>query len=314
MKKLMTITLLMLFAFSLMAVTALAENNECPAAPAVASELLREAGESNRYGSGRDGGNYIRDVAHEMGSHNEDVNNTDFHGVGKCDQEAYKAAIAAFLIEQGANIEVADPVDPDPDPEMPEVEAGTVLNMDTEETYDDIQNAVNDAEAGNTIYVGEGTYDGFRLNEALNIIGVGDVTVISSYVAGEPRPNGIFVNTNGEVTVTNITFSSGDIGSEDYPQGILTSGAYDPTLHISGNEFVGLHMGVYFNPGASGTITGNTFTDINHAAIGIDSDAGVDITYNTIVNASIGLEIFGENVTYHDNTFDNVDTEVDDHS
>ncbi|MFO8192734.1 MAG: hypothetical protein R6U08_08220 [Bacillota bacterium] len=109
MRKLMTVTLVMLFAFSLMAGTALAESNECPAAPAVANELLREAGESNRYGSGRDGGNYISDVAHEMGGHEEDEENTDFHGVGKCDQEAYKGAIAAFLIEKGADVEIPDP-------------------------------------------------------------------------------------------------------------------------------------------------------------------------------------------------------------
>ena len=108
MKKIMTVTLVMLFAFGLMAGTALAENNECPAAPAVANELLREAGESNRYGSGPAGGNYIRDVAHEMGSHDEDENNTDFHGVEKCDQEAYKAAVAAFLAYQGADVEVPD--------------------------------------------------------------------------------------------------------------------------------------------------------------------------------------------------------------
>jgi len=87
MRKLTTVTLVMLFAFSLMAGTALAESSECPAAPAVANELLREAlreaGENNPYGSGRDGSNYISDVAHEMGSHEEDEENTDFQGVGK---------------------------------------------------------------------------------------------------------------------------------------------------------------------------------------------------------------------------------------
>ena len=300
----------MLLTFGMLAGSALAETNECPAAPAVANELLQEAGESNRYGSGPDGGNYIRDVAHEMGNHGDDEKNTDFHGVEKCDQEAYKAAIAAFLVEKGAEVEVPDPEDP----EAPEVEPGMVLNADTEEAYDDIQSAVDEAESGNTLYIGEGTYDGFRLDEALTIIGSDNVTVNSSYAAGEPRPNGIFVNTGGEVTIENITFTRGAIELDDYPQGILTSGAYDPVLHISGSEFADLHMGVYFNPGASGTITENCFTDINHAAIGIDSDAGVEITYNTITNASIGLEIFGENVTCHDNTFENVNSDVDDHS
>jgi hypothetical protein len=69
-----------------------------PAAPAVAGLLLEEAGIDNRYGSGRDGGNYIRDVAHEMGAE------TDFWGVPKTDVIAYECAVAAFLREKGAPV------------------------------------------------------------------------------------------------------------------------------------------------------------------------------------------------------------------
>lgn len=74
------------------------------AAPAVAGLLLEEAGIDNRYGQGRDGGNFIRDVAHEMGSHINDENGTDFWGISKCDVEAYKIAVGAFLLRQGASI------------------------------------------------------------------------------------------------------------------------------------------------------------------------------------------------------------------
>ena len=69
---------------------------ECPAAPAVAGLLLEAVGLDNRYGTGRDGGNYIADVAHEMGPE------TDFHGVDKCDIENYRIEIAKFLILKGA--------------------------------------------------------------------------------------------------------------------------------------------------------------------------------------------------------------------
>jgi len=74
---------------------------ECPAAPAVAGLLLEAVGLDNRYGTGKDGGNYIADVAKEMGPE------TDFHEVEKCDTENYKLAIAMFLILQGAE-EVAE--------------------------------------------------------------------------------------------------------------------------------------------------------------------------------------------------------------
>jgi hypothetical protein len=61
------------------------------AAPAVAGILLESAGVDNRYGQGKDGGNYIKDIANHMGP------GTDFDGVSKEDVLAYECAIAAFL-------------------------------------------------------------------------------------------------------------------------------------------------------------------------------------------------------------------------
>lgn len=71
-------------------------DEECLAAPAVAGILLEAVGLDNRYGTGRDGGNYIADVAQEMGPE------TDFHGIDKCNVEAYRLEVAKFLIGQGA--------------------------------------------------------------------------------------------------------------------------------------------------------------------------------------------------------------------
>ena len=64
---------------------------ECPAAPAVAGLLLEAAGVDNRYGTGKDGGNFIKDVANHMWPE------TDFDGVNKCDIIAYECAVCAFL-------------------------------------------------------------------------------------------------------------------------------------------------------------------------------------------------------------------------
>ena len=61
-------------------------NAECPAAPAVAGLLLEAAGIDNRYGTGKDGGNFIKEVANKMGPE------TDFNGIGKCDVCAYECA------------------------------------------------------------------------------------------------------------------------------------------------------------------------------------------------------------------------------
>jgi hypothetical protein len=69
---------------------------EYPAAPAIAEKLLAEAGVSHRYGTGKEGGNYIADVTKKMGK------GASFMGVEKKDFIAYEAAVKAFLIEVGA--------------------------------------------------------------------------------------------------------------------------------------------------------------------------------------------------------------------
>lgn len=69
---------------------------EYPAAPAIAEKLLAEAGVSHRYGKGKEGGNYIADVAKMMGK------GASFMGVEKADLIAYEAAVKAYLIEAGA--------------------------------------------------------------------------------------------------------------------------------------------------------------------------------------------------------------------
>ena len=101
MKNFLTVSLILVFVLMLIAGTAAAEEansaevfeDEYLAAPAVAGLLLEAAGVDNRYGTGRDGGNFIRDIAHKM---NEDPG-TDFNGVSKDDIVAYECAIAAYL-------------------------------------------------------------------------------------------------------------------------------------------------------------------------------------------------------------------------
>lgn len=69
---------------------------EYPAATAVAEKLLAEAGVSHRYGKGKDGGNYISDIAKLMGK------GASFKGIEKKDFIAYKNAVEAYLLEVGA--------------------------------------------------------------------------------------------------------------------------------------------------------------------------------------------------------------------
>jgi hypothetical protein len=89
----LSIVLLMLAGF------ATTSSAECPAAPAVAGLLLEEAGIDNRWGTGRNGGNYIKSVANHM-----DPETADFDGVEKCEVFEYELAIAYFLNVLGAAV------------------------------------------------------------------------------------------------------------------------------------------------------------------------------------------------------------------
>ena len=78
---------------------------ECPAAPAIAAHLLQENNVR-----GRVFGEYVSAVAHEMGSHPDDVNGSWFHGIDKCivvdgvdtANPAYAEAVDAYLKLIGA--------------------------------------------------------------------------------------------------------------------------------------------------------------------------------------------------------------------
>jgi len=60
---------------------------------------LEAVGVDNRWGTGKDGGNFIKAVANYMGPE------TDFDGEDKCDIEEYKLAVAKFLIGLGEGAE-----------------------------------------------------------------------------------------------------------------------------------------------------------------------------------------------------------------
>jgi len=68
------------------------DGDNCPAAPAVAGKILKARGIKNHYA----GGNFIADVAKEMGP------NGEFQGVEKCDTEEYQEKIEAFLEDHDA--------------------------------------------------------------------------------------------------------------------------------------------------------------------------------------------------------------------
>jgi predicted ribosomally synthesized peptide with SipW-like signal peptide len=181
------------------------------------------------------------------------------------------------------------------------------LNTARVTTQEELNAALANAEIERIKLYGE--FDGFVLSRGVVIQG-GTINAVN--VPGEPRPTGIYLNTEDEVTISGVTFDGS--GAADMPQGVLSVTGKNTGVNVLNCTFLDLHMGVYFNPGAYGVISGNTFTNMAYTAIGIDSAAGVDIFNNTINDSNIGIEIFKPNVNHYNNTFNNVTTDVVDNS
>jgi len=145
------LVLLMVVVLLTLLVAPASVSDECPAAPAVAGLLLEEAGIDNRWGTGRDGGNYIKDVANHMGPE------TDFDGVEKCDVFEYELAIAHFLNGIGAAVAYPENV----------VESVTFIDVDgTGEFGTSVGDIVIITFKGNIIKVGDITAD-FAVNHPI---------------------------------------------------------------------------------------------------------------------------------------------------
>ncbi len=174
------LVLLMVVVLLTLLVAPASVSDECPAAPAVAGLLLEEAGIDNRWGTGKDAGNYIKEVANHMGPE------TDFDGAEKCELFKYELAIAYFLNGLGAAVAYPGNV----------VESVTFIDVDGSGTFGSkIGDTVIITFKGNIIKVGDITAD-FAVNHPIISHGgktewnITDnvLTFTINTVFGSPRP------------------------------------------------------------------------------------------------------------------------------
>lgn len=184
--------------------------------------------------------------------------------------------------------------------------------------YETIQEAIDAAEAGYIIEVGEGTFDeNLTIDKELTLrgayVGVGGaasargsgesiitglITISAANVtldgftvseggafAGESNPIQIYVNANG-ATLTNLILNDNENGI-----GILTpSGGNVTGLTLSDSLITGVGSGSYFNPTTQFTATGNSFEDNGNDLKGDDWADGTIISDNVFTD-SVGAHI-----------------------
>ncbi len=117
-----------------------------------------------------------------------------------------------------------------------------------------------------TVYLTDGDFEmTSKVEGDLTIIG-NDNTVLTTTSANTAEDAGLYV-TGGNLVVKNVTF-------QGEGNGIVTQPGFAGTVTIENCTFDEVHIGIYLNGCAGGTISGCTFKNVGYAAIGIDTLTG----------------------------------------
>jgi parallel beta-helix repeat protein len=161
-----------------------------------------------------------------------------------------------------------------------------VHNIDKDTYYDTIQEAVDDADSGNTILVSEGTYyESVIIDKTLNLI-------------GEDRNNTI-INGSWEEDVVTITSNYVNINNftvQGSGPNLVDSGIelfYVQDCNIENNKFVNNSNGIQINHSDNNVITNNYLIN---CSVSINSSIGIDLKENTFLKK--GIMVGGENIEY----------------
>ncbi|UCF07629.1 MAG: right-handed parallel beta-helix repeat-containing protein [Thermoplasmata archaeon] len=204
---------------------------------------------------------------------------------------------------------------------------GPVHNIDTDEYFDTIQEAIDDpdTQSGHTVEVASGTYhENVVVNKSINLTGEDrDTTIIDAGGSG----NVVRISTDG-VNISGFTVTGCGMDWEN--AGIRLDGVQHCAVfdnNVSSNNRRGiqieyssensitdnlissnLYYGIYLDNSHSNTLAGNTFSDSGECLY-LSSSPNNNILNNDISNSTDGINVFnsdGNNITGN-NVFYNLD-------
>jgi parallel beta-helix repeat protein len=147
--------------------------------------------------------------------------------------------------------------------------------------YTKIQDAINAAHPGDTVYIYNGTYrEQITVYEDINIIGENNQSTIIEG-NGAQNSSGIYI-IEDSVNVSNINVDNFDIGIYIY---------YSSNDNVASNIITNSNEGIYVHSGSNNNIVSNIIADNSNVGISLLSASKNNIASNTLTNNSLGVSL-----------------------
>jgi parallel beta-helix repeat protein len=186
---------------------------------------------------------------------------------------------------------------------------GPIYNMDKNLYYDVIQEAVENADSGNRIYVSSGIFfENIQINKTVSLIGEDrNDTVIDGGGNGD-----VIIIDSPWVNITGFTINNSGTGSEDEGIDINSNDSHIHGNNIvdnrrgisisSGGNVIGHNMiassqdhGIYMSSSSDNEITGNNFSSNGGTGLFLSSSDNNNIHGNSFWNNEYGFSTWGAN-------------------
>jgi nitrous oxidase accessory protein len=158
------------------------------------------------------------------------------------------------------------------------------------ENYSSIQEAVNNAQNGDTILVNPGIYqENVKVNKEVSIISnsASETQVNRTYLLGEISNDDVFYVNSSNVTIDGFYISGGPSGEEGmYEAGIYLEGAENCTL--VNNALVRNDVGIALN-GSQRNYINNNLVGIGYSGIVLIDSEGNELSDNWLVTNGEGI-------------------------
>ena len=176
--------------------------------------------------------------------------------------------------------------------------SGNVVHVPTQ--YLTIQEAINHASSGGSIFVHSGTYyEHVVVNKSIFLIGE---CIESTLIDGENKPGKVISITASNVSIQGFTIKGSR--ARPYDCGIFVD--HSNGIDISHNTITGNNDGVSFYSSSANVVSDNTITS-NYYGISLDYSSANIVSSNTITENYYGIHftLYSSNNTICHNNFNN---------